>query len=99
MVKAICGAIRSLTTGDDTRKDFSGAYDGIKALVAAGGITLLLDAAKRYWPTTDSNNNSSNNNSSSSSSSDSNTAAAQQSDADDGQDGEVEDVQQREVAT
>jgi Domain of Unknown Function (DUF913) len=84
--------------GDDTRKDFSGAYDGIKALVAAGGITLLLDAAKRYWPTTDSSSNSSSNNSSSSSS-DSSAAAAQQSDADDGQDGEVEDVQQREVAT
>jgi Domain of Unknown Function (DUF913) len=80
-------------TGDDIRKDFSGAYDGIKALVAAGGITLLLGAAKRYWPSTDSSSTSTSNSSS--------TAAAQQTDADEVQEGEVEveEVQQSEVAT
>jgi Domain of Unknown Function (DUF913) len=92
----VCVLVLLCHIGDDTRKDFSGAYDGIKALVAAGGITLLLDAADRYWPTTDSSSNTS---SSSSSSDSSSTVAAQQSEADDVQEGEVEDVQQREVAT
>ncbi|CAM9565985.1 unnamed protein product, partial [Ectocarpus sp. 13 AM-2016] len=41
-----CAALRSLTLGDDRRKDFSGTYDNVKALVSAGVIPLLLEAAR-----------------------------------------------------
>ncbi|CAM9628563.1 unnamed protein product, partial [Hapterophycus canaliculatus] len=48
VTKEACAALRSVTMGDDRRKDFSGTYDNVKALVSAGAIPLLLDAARAF---------------------------------------------------
>ncbi|CAN0361878.1 unnamed protein product, partial [Ectocarpus sp. 6 AP-2014] len=46
VTREACAALRSVTLGDDRRKDFSGTYDNVKALVSAGVIPLLLEAAR-----------------------------------------------------
>ncbi|CAM9428830.1 unnamed protein product [Ectocarpus sp. 12 AP-2014] len=46
VTREACAALRSLTLADDRRKDFSGTYDNVKALVSAGVIPLLLEAAR-----------------------------------------------------
>ncbi|CAM9630029.1 unnamed protein product [Laminaria digitata] len=48
VTREACGALRSVTLGDDRRKDFSGTYDNVKALVSFGLITTLLDAARAF---------------------------------------------------
>ncbi|CAM9719548.1 unnamed protein product [Ectocarpus fasciculatus] len=46
VTREACAALRSVTLGDDRRKDFSGTYDNVKGLVSAGVIPLLLEAAR-----------------------------------------------------
>eukprot|EP00903_Cladosiphon_okamuranus_P005933 g5863.t1 len=48
VTKEACYALRSLTMGDDRRKEFSCAYDNVKTLVSAGAIPLLLDTARAF---------------------------------------------------
>eukprot|EP00904_Undaria_pinnatifida_P005168 jgi/Undpi1/1781/HiC_scaffold_12.g05168.m1 len=48
VTREACAVVRSVTLGDDRRKDFSGTYDSVKALVSAGLISLLLDAARAF---------------------------------------------------
>eukprot|EP00752_Nemacystus_decipiens_P018714 g16778.t1 len=48
VTKEACFALRSVSMGDDRRKDFSCAYDNVKALVSAGAIPRLLDAARAF---------------------------------------------------
>ncbi|CAN0352096.1 unnamed protein product [Ascophyllum nodosum] len=47
-LREACGALRSVTLGDDMRQDFSGTYDNVKALVSAGAVRLLLDVARAF---------------------------------------------------
>lgn len=48
VTKEACGALRSVTMGDDGRKDFSGTYESVRALVSNGAVLLLLDAAREF---------------------------------------------------
>ncbi|CAM9495681.1 unnamed protein product [Phaeothamnion confervicola] len=48
-VRAACDTVRAITTGDDLRKDFSGAYDHVKSLVGKGAVANVLAAARQYY--------------------------------------------------